>query len=77
MIITCYLIANVYQLLGTRLEDQIRFVSIGKENSQENTCVRVSFLIKLGLQLYYKRDSGTSEYADFKGFDISTFKVLK
>ena len=31
------------------------------QNSQENTCVRVSFLIKLqalGLQLYYKRDSG-------------------
>ena len=32
------------------------------QNSQENTCVRVSFLIKLqalGLQLYLKRDSGT------------------
>ena len=30
--------------------------------SQENNCARVSFLIKLqasGLQLYYKRDSGT------------------
>ena len=32
------------------------------QNSQENTCARVSLLIKLhalGLQLYYKRDSGT------------------
>ena len=32
------------------------------QNSQENTCARVSFLIKLetsGLQLYWKRDSGT------------------
>ena len=32
------------------------------ENSQENTCVGVSFLIKLqvsGLQLYRKRDSHT------------------
>ena len=32
------------------------------QNSQENPCARVSFLIKLqasGLQLYYKRDSGT------------------
>ena len=36
------------------------------QNSQENTCARASFLIKLqarkhlcqGLQLYYKRDSG-------------------
>ena len=32
------------------------------QNSQENTCARVSFLIELqacGLQLYQKRDSGT------------------
>ena len=32
------------------------------QNSQENTCARVSFLMKLqasGLQLYEKRDSGT------------------
>ena len=30
------------------------------QNSQNNTCARVSFLIKLqGLQLYEKRDSGT------------------
>ena len=32
------------------------------QNSQENTCTRVSFFIKLqglGLQLYQKRDSGT------------------
>ena len=32
------------------------------QNSQENTCARVSILIKLqaqGLQLYQKRDSGT------------------
>ena len=32
------------------------------QNSQENTCVRVSFLIKLqaqGQQLYQKRDPGT------------------
>ena len=32
------------------------------KNSQENTCVRASFLIKLqvwGLQLYYERDSDT------------------
>ena len=32
------------------------------QNSQENSCTRVSFLIKLqtwGLQLYYKRDSST------------------
>ena len=40
------------------------------QNSQENTCARVSFLIKLqarkhlcqGLQLYYKRDSGTGVF---------------
>ena len=34
-------------------------------NSQENNCVRVSFLIKLkalGLQLYLKRDSGTGVF---------------
>ena len=34
-------------------------------NSQENTCARVSFLIKLqawGLQLYLKRDSGTGVF---------------
>ena len=32
------------------------------KNSQQNTCARVSFLIKLqalGLQLYLKRDPGT------------------
>ena len=35
------------------------------QNSQENTCVRVSFLIKLqasGLQLYSKRDSSTGVF---------------
>ena len=35
------------------------------QNSQENTCVRASFLIKLqalGLQLYYKRDSDTGVF---------------
>ena len=35
------------------------------QNSQENTCARVSFLIKLqasGLQLYQKRDSGTGVF---------------
>ena len=37
------------------------------QNSQENICSRVSFLIKLqaqvtGLQLYQKRDSGTDVY---------------
>ena len=35
------------------------------QNSQENTCARVSFLIKLqawGLQLYYKGESGTSVF---------------
>ena len=31
-------------------------------NSQENTCARVSFLIKLQLQLYWKRDSGTGVF---------------
>ena len=34
------------------------------QNSQENTCARVSFLIKmqaLSLQLYLKRDSGTGK----------------
>ena len=34
------------------------------QNSQENTCARVSFLLKLqalGLQLCLKRDSGTGE----------------
>ena len=32
------------------------------QNSQENTCIRGSFFIKLqasGLQIYLKRDSGT------------------
>ena len=35
------------------------------QNSQENTCARVSFLIKLqisGLQLYWKKDSGTGGF---------------
>ena len=35
------------------------------QNSQENTCIRVSFLIKLlalGLPLYWKRDSGTGVF---------------
>ena len=35
------------------------------QNSQENACARVSFLIKLlawGLQLYYKRDSSTGVF---------------
>ena len=35
------------------------------QNSQENTCSRVSFLIKLqawGMQLYLKRDSVTSDF---------------
>ena len=35
------------------------------QNSQENTCTRVSFLIKLqamDLQLYQKRDSGTDAF---------------
>ena len=36
------------------------------QNSQENTCARVSFLIKLqdwGLQLFEKRDSGSGVFA--------------
>ena len=35
------------------------------QNSQENTCARASFLIKLqvwDLQLYWKRDSGTDVF---------------
>ena len=35
------------------------------QNSQENTCARASFLIKLqtsALQLYLKRDSGTGVF---------------
>ena len=35
------------------------------QNSQENTCARVSFLIKLqpsGLRIYLKRDSGTGVF---------------
>ena len=35
------------------------------QNSQGNTCARISFLIKLqesGLQLYSKRDSGTGAF---------------
>ena len=35
------------------------------QNSQENTCARASFLIKLqasGLQIYLKRDSGTGTF---------------
>ena len=35
------------------------------QHSQENTCTRVSFLIKLqpsALQLYFKRDSGTGVF---------------
>ena len=35
------------------------------QNSQENICARVSFVINLqasGLQLYYKRDSGTDVF---------------
>ena len=40
------------------------FLKLSK-NSQENTCARVSFLIKLqasGLRLYWKRDSGTGVF---------------
>ena len=32
------------------------------QNSQENTCVGVSFLQVLGLQLYEKRDSNTGVF---------------
>ena len=40
------------------------FVKIS-QNSQENTCVKVSFLTKSqarGLQLYLKRESGTGVF---------------
>ena len=46
------------------------------QNSQENTCARVSFLIKLqvsGLQLYYKRDSGTDVSCEFCKIFKNTF----
>ena len=35
------------------------------QNSKENTCARVSFLLKLqtsGLQIYQRRDSGTAVF---------------
>ena len=32
------------------------------QNSQENTCTRASFLIKLQLQLYQNRGSGTGVF---------------
>ena len=38
-----------------------------------NTCARVSFLIKLGLQLYQRRDSGTGFSCEFCGISKSTF----
>ena len=50
------------------IEEVVPICSVNKvflkisQDSQENNCDRVSFLIKLqdsGLQLYYKKDSGT------------------
>ena len=46
------------------------------ENSQENTCARASFSINvqaLGLQLYWKRDSGTGVSSEFCKISKSTF----
>ena len=45
------------------------------QNWQENTCARVSLLIKLqaGLQLYLKRDSGTGVSCEFCEISNNTF----
>ena len=46
------------------------------QNSQENTCVGVSFLIKLqgsGLQLYKKGDSGTGAFLEFCDISQNTY----
>ena len=51
------------------------FLEIQK-NSQENTCARASFSINvqaLGLQLYWKRDSGTGVSSEFCKISKSTF----
>ena len=48
------------------------------QNSQESTCTRVSFFIKLqtsGLQLYLKRDSGTGVFCEFCEFFRKTFFI--
>ena len=64
--IFCVVIALVGRLLG--IEAVAQKCSVKKvfleisQNSQENTCAWVSFLIKLlasALQFYLKRDSGT------------------
>ena len=53
-----------YNINQSYAEAVVRRCSVEKvfleisQNSQENTCARVSFLIKL-LQLYLKKDSGT------------------
>ena len=46
------------------------------QNLQENTCARVSFLIKLqasGLKFYKKRDSGTGVSCEFCKISKNTF----
>ena len=46
------------------------------QNWQENTCAWVSFLVKVqarGLQIYYKRDSGTGVFCEFCGISKNTF----
>ena len=62
------------------------FLKISK-SSQENTCARVSFLIKLqaisippenirnGLQLYLKRDSGKGAYVNYVKFLRTPFST--
>ena len=50
------------------------------QNSQENICARVSFLIKLqvsGLQLYLKRDSSTGVFLWlFKTFNLISLNMI-
>ena len=51
-------VARMFRCSHRRCSVKKVFLEIS-QNSQENTCARVSFLIKLqasGLQLYYKRD---------------------
>ena len=46
------------------------------QNSQEKTCARISFLIRLqawGLQLYEKCDSGTGVFCEFCEISKNTF----
>ena len=59
---------NIYSEAATRVVLCKKVFLEISQNSQENTCARTSFLIKLqasGLQLYQKRDLAQVFYCEF------------